>query len=504
MITFSKFILIFGLFLNVVCCANAQRADVTYEESDEDFPNPERGFYIPLDTHGGNFVPLNSEKLISDRIELKKHGSARYAVYSTLLYRGYVLDSFVNKPLSESFLTNLDNDFKAVRDAGIKMILRFAYTNKTHSGNCRDKEKICPPYGDASKQVMLNHIAQLKPIFRKNADVIAVLQEGFIGIWGENYYTDYFGDPSDNGAGKINDENWHDRNDILKALLDALPKERMVQVRTPQIKQKFVYGPQAAVDSKPATDKIAFDFSDRSRISFHNDCFLASIDDYGTYFDYGSSATPKQSANEVLRKYVEADSRFGPVGGETCDDAFSPANDCAPAGHAEEEMRAMHYSFLNTAYNNTVNNDWDSLGCMNSIKKNLGYRFVLRKGNFPKEIKAGKQFMFSIDLENKGYASPFNPRPLIFVLRNQQTGKEYFISCKTDILRWFSGKINWRETLRLPSDIIPGQYKLLLHFADASASVSKRPEYAIRLANRNVWEEKTGFNYLNFIIKVSR
>jgi len=112
--------------------------------------------------------------------------------------------------------------------------------------------------------------------------------------------------------------------------------------------------------------------------------------------------------------------------------------------------------------------------------------------------------MFSIDLENKGYASPFNPRPLIFVLRNQQTGKEYFISCKTDVRRWFSGKINWRETLRLPSDIIPGQYKLLLHFADASASVSKRPEYAIRLANKNVWEEKTGFNYLNFIIKVSR
>ncbi len=80
---------------------------------------------------------------------------------------------------------------------------------------------------------------------------------------------------------------------------------------------------------------------------------------------------PGSLATDVLRKYIEEDTKFTAVGGETCDDTFSPQNDCEPAGHAETEMKNMHYSFLNAAYNTDVDNDWDSSGCMNSIKKNL-------------------------------------------------------------------------------------------------------------------------------------
>ena len=110
------------------------------------------------------------------------------------------------------------------------------------------------------KMTMLGHIAQLRPVLQKNADVIAVLQQGFIGIWGENYYTDYFGDASENGAGKILDNNWTDRNELLKALLDALPKDRMVQVRTPQMKQKFVFGPGAGVTAIVKSERGFFIF----------------------------------------------------------------------------------------------------------------------------------------------------------------------------------------------------------------------------------------------------
>ena len=41
------------------------------------------------------------------------------------------------------------------------------------------------PYGDATKEWMLKHIAQLKPIFTEYEDVIDVVQAGFIGVWGE-------------------------------------------------------------------------------------------------------------------------------------------------------------------------------------------------------------------------------------------------------------------------------------------------------------------------------
>jgi hypothetical protein len=34
----------------------------------------------------------------------------------------------------------------------------------------------------------------------------------------------------------------------------------------------------------------------------------------------------------ALRDYMSADSKFVVVGGETCSDDYSPANDCEPAG----------------------------------------------------------------------------------------------------------------------------------------------------------------------------
>lgn len=484
--------------------ASAQDIKITYLESSLDFPNPERGFYIPSQTHAGNFVPLNGQQLSQYRTVQQKHGSASYAVYSTLLFRYYILDQFVNKPLSADFLRKLDNDFTAIRNAGLKMIIRFSYINKVHSDGCADKEGICPPYGDAPKTTVLEHINQLKPYLQKNADIIAVMQQGFIGIWGENYYTDYFGDASENGAGKIMDSNWHDRNDILKALLDALPKNRMIQVRTPQMKQKFVYGPSASTSSKPLSDEKAYKQTDEARIGFHNDCFLASADDYGTYYDYGSSSTPKKPANEIMRKYFVADSRYGPVGGETCDDAFSPENDCAPAGHAEQEMAAMHYSYLNTGYNNTVNNDWDSMGCMNSIKKNLGYRFVLQDAMLPDAGKAGETFTFTIHLVNRGYAAPYNPRVAEFILRNTKSKEVFTIPCKTDIRYWFSGEIEWKEAIKLPANLPSGNYELLLNLPDKYASLSKRPEYSIQLANENTWEATTGYNKLNHTVTIGK
>lgn len=488
-----------SLIFSSATVLQAQNVNVTYKESTEDFANPERGFYIPRDAYASKFVPLDAAALKAFRTKSQTHGSAKYAIYSTLFYRGYILDSFNNKPLSATFLNDLQKDFYAAREAGFKLIIRFAYTNKAKTGNCADENKICPPYGDAPKQIVLQHIAQLKPLLRKNADVIAVMQEGFIGIWGENFYTDYFGDPGGNGPGKVLDTAWRDRNEVLKALLNALPKDRMVQVRTPQIKQKFVYGANAPATSKALTQKEAFNYSDKARISFHNDCFLSGPDDYGTFFDYGSSSQPKQPANEVMRRYFEQDSKYGPVGGETCDDIYSPQNDCGPA---EREMAAMHYSFLNTAYNNNVNNDWDSTGCITSIKQNLGYRFVLHHASFASKAKRGQKMSILIQLENKGYASPYNPRLLQLVLRNTKSGKEYFVNCKADVRFWFTGKIDWKESVQVPANIPTGSYHLLLNLPDKHPSISKNPAYSIRLANEDMWEESTGYNNLHHTLSV--
>lgn len=480
---------------------NGEQTTVTYKESSDDFANPERGFYRYSETKASNFSPLSLARLKEWREQTKADGG-NYSVYSTLVFRYYILDVFKDKPLTAAFLNSVKTDFDIARVAGFKMIPRFTYTNTSQNGNCKEGF-ICPPYGDAPKAIALQHIAQLKPVFIENADVIACVQMGFIGVWGEQYYTDYFGDASGNAAqGKLLDENWNDRIEVLKAMLDAVPKDRMVQVRYPQIKQRTIYGINAATNVAALTATEAFNQTDKARIAFHNDCFLAATDDFGTYEDYGNSSSERKSDVSVLKKYAQDDSRFVVVGGETCDDTYSPQNDCEPAGIAQQEMKALHYSFLNCAYNNAVNNDWQTGGCMDAIKRNLGYRFVLKTATFPKEVTVGQFLSFTIELENKGYASCYNARPVQLVLRSKTNGQQYTINTDADPRKWFTGSTKWQSSVALPDDISKGTYEVFLFLPDKYESIASRPEYAIRLANVDAWETATGYNKLGIEVLI--
>lgn len=504
LITFLTIILIGCNKSNADGQNSASSVTINYVTDAADFPNPERGFYRYSATHANNYVSLNVNELKGYRAGRSVTGGS-YSVLSTLVFRYFILDGFNNAPLSTALLNNIQADFDIAKQAGVKLIPRFTYNNTSNAGSCGEGF-ICPPYGDASKAVILNHITQLKPLLTSNADVIACVQMGFIGTWGENYYTDYFGDASSNaGQGKLLDNNWQDRFEILQALLNALPKDRMVQVRYPQFKQRFVYGVNAALSSLALTPAEAFSQSDKARIAFHNDCFLSEYDDTGTFVDYGNSSTPASRDNNAvlaLRNYKEQDSKYVVTGGETCMDNYSPQNDCENAGHAQTEMAAMHYSFLNADYNTAVNNDWQTGGCMSSIKIKLGYRFVLKNATFPWKVKAGAGMSVQINLDNIGYASPYNARPVQLLLRNKATGLISKFDFNTDIRKWYSGAVKLEQTITLPASIAAGEYDLLLNMPDKYAGISNRPEFAIRLANQHVWEDATGYNKLNHVLTI--
>jgi hypothetical protein len=174
---------------------------IKYTESTEDFPNPERGFYRYAATSAGSYTPLVLSQLQGWR-GLRSADGGNYQVYSTLVFRYFIMDIFKSTALSPAFLLAIKNDFDIARTAGIKLIPRFVYTTSVASGSCPEGF-ICPPYGDAPKNIVLQHLAQLKPVLAEGADVIAVVQMGLIGTWGENYYTDYFGDASQNGQSKL-------------------------------------------------------------------------------------------------------------------------------------------------------------------------------------------------------------------------------------------------------------------------------------------------------------
>jgi hypothetical protein len=480
---------------------------INYNSSSEDFVNPERGFYRYSETSASNYTFLDAPTMATYR-NLHTPPTAGYQVYSSLVFRYFILDDFKTSSISSTFLTNMQTDFNAARTAGVKLIIRFAYTIDVNSSGCGNW--ICPPYGDASKSWVQTHISELASVLQANADVIAVVQMGFIGVWGEQYYTDYFGDASMSPF-KLTNANWQDRIDVLDDLLDVVPVSRMVQVRYPQKKQRFIYGITAPTNSAAITPAQAHNGSDIARISFHNDCYLASADDFGTYFDYGNDNESAQSDTTNLKPYFADDSKYTVVGGETCGE-YNPYNDCSAShmdAYADIETKRMHYSYLNSQYNNDVNNDWVGV-CMDDIKKNMGYRFELQSGTYSDDVQPNQVISANISLKNNGFAAPFNPRGVELILRNTSSMEVWYAKLTDDPRFWLGGNSTYsiNHNLCIPSAMPTGTYDLLINFPDPEPSIYARSEYAIRLANKlpntnDVWESSTGYNDLGHQITIN-
>lgn len=103
----------------------------------------------------------------------------------------------------------------------------------------------------------------------------------------------------------------------------------------------------------------------------------------------------------------------------------------------------------------------------------------------------------SFKVTNDGWASPYNPRSLEVILRNRQSGKEYYLPVAEAVRLWMPGETKEVKIEGgIPADIESGEYQVLLHLPDPTSSLYGRPEYSIRLANQNIWEADTGYNTL--------
>lgn len=446
------------------CYGSAQTAAVTYTASTAVISNPERGFYKYSSTDSDDYELLNQNQLINYRLNNNV----------SIIFRYYYLSGFKTTPISASYLANMQIDFDRLRNAGLKAVIRFAYS---------DDEGASPR--DASKAQILAHINQIKPLLIANTDVIMALQAGFIGSWGEWYYTsqaEFGGHGYDANGASLTATNRANRKQVVDALLNALPNTRMVQLRTP-IMKRDMYGTAAVTDAQ------AFNASAVARLGHHNDCFLASEDDYGTY-----------EQPSIDYPYLMQDSKFTPVGGETCA-INSPRSDCASA---LEEMAKFHWTWLNADYHPGVLTNFTDDGCTPEIQKRLGYRFELKSGIYPVSANAGSNMSFSFRVKNVGFATPFNERNVYLVLKNTVTNQVYPIALNANPGMWLPpNEILVNETVQLPSTLAAGTYKMYLHLPDAAATLAPRSEYAIRLANESMWESTTGYNNLNHNITIT-
>jgi len=215
-----------SLAVGVLPSAGAQAAGTAgdslttrlYASTTADLANPDRGMYHYTETHlladGSGYTSLDATQLRTWRTQEN----------ITVVYRIFYLEKYSSvDTMSATDLARVAADFTTARAAGVKLIVRFAYSSSSGA--------------DAPAARVIAQIRQLAPVLNAAADVIATLQAGFIGRWGEWYYSENF---TSNQAAPwaLSDADWTARGGVLSALLDATDHQIPVQVRYPGIKQK--------------------------------------------------------------------------------------------------------------------------------------------------------------------------------------------------------------------------------------------------------------------------
>ncbi|EFX84195.1 hypothetical protein DAPPUDRAFT_99982 [Daphnia pulex] len=420
-------------------CDKGEAVSFTPSDDSAILENPERGFYHHIEIE----LPVSNLKNKTQEWESQFAGWNTKEGVSLVLVK-FALKNFVKKNFDSSAGKDLDAMravFDTLRSLGMKAIVRYSYVQ------CEKADGSFIFQEDAKKEQLLDHIKQVAPILKKSLDVIYVLQAGFIGCWGEWYYTINYAVKISKDDYKPNASHKKDRVEIMKALLNAVPG-RMVQMRTPVLKQAFdeCGGKNIQPADAFSTSKMC------SQIGIHNDCFLASERDGDTF---------KQDNEDAERQWLKKEGLYAAVGGESCEDPKKTSTDCKKT---IEQLGEQRFSFLNLDYH----------------KK--------------KTAAKGSTFCASLNILNSGVAPLYNKRPVEVLLRNKQSSKTYgpYVQENIDPRKFAPGERKSIDlSVQLLPDVVPGKYDVILNLPDGSSTLKGKAKYRILFANGNNVQDKT-------------
>lgn len=454
----------------------------TYGRDDTtDHPNPERGFHKSDDfSSGANYSYIRSQG------------------YS-LLHSTARLDDFRNvDTISAPWLANYNGAFQRAREAGVKVVLRHAYNSSQ------------PGY-DAGTARIIGHIEQLHDLMEANKDVIAVLQAGFIGAWGEWHSSTTGADSAEN------------QQLILPVLLDNVPEELQIQFRTAYAIAKatgttYSLGSWTGSGAPPASLTVPFNSirisaADRfngsqiARIGLHNDAFLVNRSDAGSYSFPENGYNWSDPFVNFLKQFTGDNSKYLCFGAEIADDVWNRSNEgnrAAPAAARSEMENFAHIDFLQRDYGFAILNQWISNGFFPEVSRRLGYRLSLSRVTLPTTITSGQPFTVTIQMQNTGFGKVYNKRPIDLTLVRGNSSP-VTIRLTSDARRQLPVAGETQEfsyTATAPA-LSPGTYATYLSLPDPSTTLGSDVRYHIRLMNSGgIWNGNTGRHDLGMTITV--
>jgi len=363
-------------------------ATVEYGESKENLLNPERGMV-------GMYVSTSDSTISADTLRGYR---SRDSV--NLVRVVFNLKDFRDvDAIPQWYLAKMQRELDVIRDVGMKAIPRFVYD---YEGS------------DAPNDVPFNrlsaHLDQLAPVVNRNIDVIAAVEAGLIGKYGEWWGSTSYGDERDVGS-------WAARIPVVQKLLDAF-EDRPILMSSPAFVQYM----------------IARGVTPESRLGMHNDAFLAGPTDWN---HFPSDRDREWFEIWSLGRAVGGEHEIQPNVGWTDQDRIANYDDFA----------RQHWSYLNPSFRREVVDLWkrtpyvDGGSYWDDILRNLGYRIKLNSVSLPYSSPVGGDIPIRITLENVGWAAPFNPREVVAVLRNTVTHVEYQFALAADPREWGRGEV---------------------------------------------------------------
>ncbi len=443
---------------------------VTFSASSAIIPNPEQGFFQYTETHyrsdNSGYTPLDASELQTARTGTTPINSLNF-VGATVVFRYFFLEKYKNADTIEpAYLALLATDLAAVRTAGCKVIIRFAYDDQ--------HQETGPWTSDATPERVVSHIQQLAPTLNAYADIVEAIQAGFVGTWGEWFYTSNF--TTGLNPNTLTANNIANRNAVINALVTNLDPRIFVLIRYPGSRQAYL----GTTNPNPGGDAI--------RLGYHNDAFLADNGNWGTYETF-SNLTITQN-----RTYV-ASTLNVPIGGEGAN-YTSPMGDWA---NASTELATYHFNFLNRNYFPQMLAAWGQSN-IDTASKQLGYRFRLISATIPGTVVAGDSMDIQIVLINDGWASSFRNRPVKIVFDNGTAVSKSTLPI--DMRTWVPGVQQTIDTT-ITAPATASSYSVYLEVVDPTISLQSTPAYSVQFANTGVWDAVHGRNSLNTTVTVN-
>lgn len=377
--------------------------------------------------------------------------------------------------LDALFFQNVRATFENCRKNGSTIAVRFRYDSN-------GKENPEP----ATFEQVLHHIQQIKEngLLEDYKDILMFVETGFVGKWGEQH------------GGKYTALDY--KVQLVNAMLDCVPKEIPITVRTPNI-----FAAWAGITTAEMADYIAEPNSDAARIGLYNDGYMGSDTDLGTYSNRAAETTWMQQQMQTTYYGGEFS---GNLDWAQKYDTYLPEN-------AIPEMYYTHLSYINaniySLYKDyTFGESYDVENVDNSayygqtvfqfIRDHLGYRFVIRDAKISETVEAGKQLQCQLSIENTGFANPI--RPLKAEVLLEKDGNYIQTEVNLDPTQWHSCTTTEIPlTLQLPGDLDAGKWQVYLRLSIGNQGIDESAMRTVQFANEDIWNAMLGANQIGSV-----